>query len=118
MSKPDDISQDVWDAAENTLDTMLSNHGYEGWRADSIGTIAAAILAAKAEGAKQQRDYDVGHIMTVVESLMEGRMTDDGLTKKDHIEMQAQIEALEVVADEIQQLTRYVNTVSKNSVEG
>jgi hypothetical protein len=49
MGKPEDIPQDVWDAAESTLDTMLSNHGYEAWRTDSIGTIARAILAAKAE---------------------------------------------------------------------
>ena len=49
MSKPDEIPQDVWNKAEGTLDTMLANHGYEGWRADSIGAIARAIMAAKAE---------------------------------------------------------------------
>lgn len=49
MTKPEDINAEVWMKAEGTLDTMLANHGYEGWRADSIATIARAILSAVEE---------------------------------------------------------------------
>ncbi|UXN70930.1 hypothetical protein N8A98_07005 [Devosia neptuniae] len=88
------MSQEAWDAAEKAWFTSLDASFVD----DPWLGIARAITAAVAA----EREACVGHIMTVVESLMEGRMTDAGLTKKDHIEMQAQIEALEVVADEIQ----------------
>ena len=60
--KPDDIPQDVWDKAEDTLDTMLSNHGYEGWRADSIATIGHAILAAEKRGEDREREACAYHL--------------------------------------------------------
>lgn len=49
MTKPENIPQWAWEKAESALDTMLANHGYEGWRADSISTISKALLSAVEE---------------------------------------------------------------------
>ena len=95
--KPEPISAAAMDVAvsiEKDVPARITGENRVFIRAVIARAISAAVAA--------EREACFGHIMTVVESLMEGRMTDAGLSKKDHIEMQAQIEALEVVADELQ----------------
>lgn len=52
MTKPDDIPQDVWDAAEDAFDTLLCNDIQASgtaaqFRIDSITPVARAILAER-----------------------------------------------------------------------
>jgi hypothetical protein len=57
MTKPDNIPQDVWSAAEDAFDTLLCNDirasgTSEQFRIDSITPVARAILAERERCAK------------------------------------------------------------------
>jgi hypothetical protein len=63
MSKPEDIPQDVWLAAENALDDMLCNcieasGTAEQFRADNITPIARTIMAERERCAKECDRFD------------------------------------------------------------
>lgn len=71
--KPDDIPEDVWEVAENSLDLMLCNcigasGSTEQLRADSISDLSRAIMAERercakiAEGFEQTRDWVPGSL--------------------------------------------------------
>ncbi len=97
MSKPEDIPQNVLEAAA-TINDEISDwvEAFDGWnRPKTVEVIARAILAAKAE----ERQGAIGEIDTLIESLNEGLMTDSDLTNTDRVAMGHQIEALNVAAD-------------------
>lgn len=92
MRKPDDIPQDVWDAAVDVLND---------WNKGPVTseTIARAILAAEKRGEKREYKRAIDEIDMLVESLMEGLMTDAGLTAADRSAMNHQINALGALSD-------------------
>jgi hypothetical protein len=61
MSRPDDIPEDVWDAAEDAFDTLLCNDIQASgtaaqFRIDSITPVARAILAERRRASKAAYD--------------------------------------------------------------
>lgn len=92
MSKPSDIPQDVFEVAVG-IARDLPARVQPANRDFAANVIAQAIMAERRKAADR--------VDTLRESLMEGLMTDAGLTKADRIAMNHQLEALAVASKEI-----------------
>ena len=55
MSKPEDVSQDVWEAAIKCAETVLRNLDQDDFKME-VGLIARAIMSAEKRGEERERE--------------------------------------------------------------